>query len=991
MIGKLYLEFVDQPQDGMTFSYYIYNNNTPLQYDSGIIGVDKIFSTASNTKKSIGRIAKTDSDLAVDTTIFNPTDIGIQYGDVYDVAGASGSVYYVGGDFTYYNGNYSKAIVKISSTGSTIFANNFFSSGSGGGIRTLGIKPSNQYVYAGGDFTVVQGYSSPRIVRMKTDGYYDPTFNVGSGFNSSINKIKVLSDGKLIVGGAHTTYNGIATNRLTKLNENGSMDGNVLAPGSGFNYNLQYGFQLGDVYEIEVDPADDSILVGGSFGKFNTQYVYGLVKLTPAGYRNSNFNPTQSGFPPGTSINAIAVDGSYYYVGGYFDSYNGESRRCFVKMDSNGIIQNDLILDFNGIVKDIKVDNVGNIIIVGQFTTMNGDSVGRAVKVDSTGNILSDVSYTNFTNNVNVATPLTTNDGYILAGSFTNILTVSSGTNSIAIGVDMTATKENTYDNLTRYNTSPNVHYKIVGDTIEVTYLTTPEEVITYDDIVDIPSYLNIYYLTENDGSISVISRPMALTPVYNPMEFKFRSTNFTNDNFKYRVNVYNYQTGEQIGSTLTPYPDVDGSGYTDISKMLSTLTTVDFVNEINYLSGEAPNSYVNYTVSIGEEYKASWVYDTYEKYGEGDVYENYVMLYQDNIIVPHTFQIGDQISIVTGTMSEADRNINGLHTVVAVPNLSSIVIDYEPPFSIGSVNEYGTVTYADGRNVAYDNLNALENLTAFNGAIQLQDLRFYNDDNYILEENVGSFTFSNVQMLTNLPDNFYITPTQNLYINYAAYIPYQNIDTNLVYFAFDENDQPVNLGSVTIATQSTNRSIMVRQFNVSPEILGFLTEFGKLYFYISIGGFFPSSKLYTLLMDNRCKIEEYEIAFMDRMGSIASYAFQLRSTETMSVTRDTYKQKFDVNMTPDGYTYDSSKGGSVNTNINVSTEYELNTNWMTDEMSVYFKELVSSPYTWLKIGGFYYACIVQAKEYIPIRQKNKTLIKAVLTVKLANDDIINI
>jgi hypothetical protein len=992
MIGKLYLEFVDQPLGGMTFSYYIYNNNTPLQYDNGIIGVDKMFVTASNVKKSIGRIALTDDDLAVDDVTFNPDDIGIQYGDVYDIAGASGSVYYVGGDFTYYNENYSKAIVKISSTGSTIFNNNFFSGGSGGGIRTLGIKPSNQYIYAGGDFTMVQGYTSPRIVRMKTDGTYDPTFYVGSGFGASVNKIKVLSDGKIIVGGAHTTYNGIATTRLTKLNENGSMAGNVLAPGSGFNYNLQYGFQLGDVYEIEVDPSDDSILVGGSFGKFNLQNVNGLVKLNSSGFRVGTFNPTASGFPAGSSIYAIAVDGSNYYVGGKFESYNDEDRKCFVKMDSYGVIQNDLILDFNGVVKDIKVDSSGNIIVVGQFTTVNGLPVGRAAKFDSSGNLISSVDDTNFTNAVNVATPLTTGSGYLLGGSFTNILTTNATQEGIPIGTTMADTQQNTYDNLTTYNTSPDVHYKIIGDTIEVTYLTSQEDVITYDDIVDIPSYLNIYYLTENVGTISLISRPMPLAPVYNPLKFKFFSTNYTKDNFKYNVIVTKYKTGEVI-TKQTPKPLINGEGEVDLSKILSSFTSVDFNNDLNYISGEAPNSYINYSVSIGEEYKAEWIYDTYEAYGEGVVYPNNIMLYQDNIIKPHTFQIGDQINIVTTTASQTDRNINGLHTVVAVPNLSSIVIDVLDLDNVGTINQYGTVIYADERNVAYENIYSLDNLVAFNGALPWKTLKDYDSNNYIVQDTGLTFSFPNVNLLTNIPDNFYITPTQNLFINYAAYIPYENVDTNLIYFAaFDTEGQPYALGSLTVASQSTNRTIEVRQFNVSPEMLGLLSEFGTLNYFLSIGGgFSPSTKFYTLHMDNRCRIEDYEICFMDRLGSIASFSFQLRSKEKITITKDTYKQRFDIEMDTDGYYYDNTKGGSVTIGVDVVKEYELNTNWMTDEMSVYFQEFMISPYTWIKIEGNYYSCVVQDKDLEITRQKNQTLIKKTITVRLSNDDIINI
>src|SRR4051812_18968745 len=55
-------------------------------------------------------------------------------------------------------------------------------------------------------------------------GSVDFTFDPGAGANSEILSVGMQSDGKLIVGGAFTTFNGTNRNRIARLNLNGSLD-----------------------------------------------------------------------------------------------------------------------------------------------------------------------------------------------------------------------------------------------------------------------------------------------------------------------------------------------------------------------------------------------------------------------------------------------------------------------------------------------------------------------------------------------------------------------------------------------------------------------------------------------------------------------------------------------------------------------------------------------------------------------------------------------
>jgi uncharacterized delta-60 repeat protein len=66
--------------------------------------------------------------------------------------------------------------------------------------------------------------SCNNIVRINTDGSYDSTFNIGSGFDSQTTAITIQSDNKILIGGFFTTYNGNTSNGIIRLNSNGTIN-----------------------------------------------------------------------------------------------------------------------------------------------------------------------------------------------------------------------------------------------------------------------------------------------------------------------------------------------------------------------------------------------------------------------------------------------------------------------------------------------------------------------------------------------------------------------------------------------------------------------------------------------------------------------------------------------------------------------------------------------------------------------------------------------
>src|SRR5690606_39124938 len=90
-------------------------------------------------------------------------------------------------------------------------------------VKAIAVQPDGK-ILMGGGFTLYNGFSQNRLIRLFPDGSVDESFNIGTGPSGIVNKIKVLEDGKILIGGAFSRYNGVQRKFMAKLNPNGSLD-----------------------------------------------------------------------------------------------------------------------------------------------------------------------------------------------------------------------------------------------------------------------------------------------------------------------------------------------------------------------------------------------------------------------------------------------------------------------------------------------------------------------------------------------------------------------------------------------------------------------------------------------------------------------------------------------------------------------------------------------------------------------------------------------
>lgn len=231
-------------------------------------------------------------------------------------------------------------------------------------------------VIIGGDFTSYNGVPRNRIARINPDGSLDASFNPGAGPDATVSAIALQADGKLVVGGWFNNFGGGASNRLVRLNSNGTVDGSF-SVGAGFPSNV----------EVVQVMTDGRILVGGAFWAYDGQPAGRLVMLQPDGQRDASFNGNLgSGADYTVKHMAIMADGRIA-IGGEFTAWNGSPAGGMVMLNATGAPSAGFSVGSgaNGAVRTVLPLPDGGLLVGGDFTMWNGVPRVRLVRLHSTG------------------------------------------------------------------------------------------------------------------------------------------------------------------------------------------------------------------------------------------------------------------------------------------------------------------------------------------------------------------------------------------------------------------------------------------------------------------------------------------------------------------------------------------------------------------------------------------------------------------------------
>jgi uncharacterized delta-60 repeat protein len=342
-----------------------------LQPDGKVL-IGGEFSSYNGTARN--RIARLNADGSLDTT-FNPgTGAGGSVPVVWSLSLQPDGKVLIGGEFSSYNGTPRNFIARLNADGSLDAT---FNPGTGADdwVYSLTLQPDGK-VLIGGGFTSYNGTTRNRIARLNTNGSLDVPFNPGTGANFPVSSLGLQPDGKVLIGGGFTSYNGMARNRIARLNADGSLDA-TFNPGTGVGGSFA-------VFSLAVQP-DGKVMIGGWFTSYNGTSRNHIARLNADGSLDTTFNPgTGANFP--VSSLGLQPDGKVL-IGGGFTSYNGTSRNRIARLNADGSL--DTIFNpgtgANGTVHSLALQPDGKVLIGGEFTLYNGIYRSRISRVFSTG------------------------------------------------------------------------------------------------------------------------------------------------------------------------------------------------------------------------------------------------------------------------------------------------------------------------------------------------------------------------------------------------------------------------------------------------------------------------------------------------------------------------------------------------------------------------------------------------------------------------------
>jgi uncharacterized delta-60 repeat protein len=157
------------------------------------------------------------SNGALDTS-FN----GDEENYIYDIETQQDGKIMISGPFDEYNNTTRYNVARLNNDGTLDASFNSYNTPHNGTNYTIfdvTILNDGKY-FINGSFSIYDSVTSNYIAKINHDGTIDTSFNIGAGPNNYVWETQVQQDGKILIGGDFTSYNGNSINHLARLDNN---------------------------------------------------------------------------------------------------------------------------------------------------------------------------------------------------------------------------------------------------------------------------------------------------------------------------------------------------------------------------------------------------------------------------------------------------------------------------------------------------------------------------------------------------------------------------------------------------------------------------------------------------------------------------------------------------------------------------------------------------------------------------------------------------
>jgi uncharacterized delta-60 repeat protein len=220
-----------------------------------------------------------------------------------------------------------------SATAASLVDTNFnIGTGANGIVEQVLMQPDGKVLICG-NFTSFNGADRAYCARLNSDGSVDTSFRSGASY--WVRHMALQADGKIVIGGYFTAVEGTPRKLIARLNVNGSLD-TSFNPGTGCEEIIGKGID-GNVDPfvmwVEVQP-DGKILATGNFLKYNGASSTGLVRINPDGSRDTTFDVGGGIDSWGRSIKLLP--NGQILVTGWLQNYRGTTANRIARINPDG-------------------------------------------------------------------------------------------------------------------------------------------------------------------------------------------------------------------------------------------------------------------------------------------------------------------------------------------------------------------------------------------------------------------------------------------------------------------------------------------------------------------------------------------------------------------------------------------------------------------------------------------------------------------------------
>lgn len=253
----------------------------------------------------------------------------------------------------------------------------------------------NDKIYAVGNFTryvtvfyerstydtkVYDQVRMNQMVSMNMDGTLNTDFHYNASekaspqaANGPIRDAVMLPDGKMVLVGAFTTFNGQPAQHIVRINLDGTVD-------NTFN-----GGTDKEIVHITYNQITNKLMIAGNYKTYNGAASNGVNMLELDGTATTTFN--FGAFTGGSANYAGQLNNGKIIVSGNFKTYNGVVRQGFMLVEADGSLSagNNNTGAFQGLISKITetVNGTGEpaVILVGSIQRFDNKPVNNIVRI----------------------------------------------------------------------------------------------------------------------------------------------------------------------------------------------------------------------------------------------------------------------------------------------------------------------------------------------------------------------------------------------------------------------------------------------------------------------------------------------------------------------------------------------------------------------------------------------------------------------------------